>query len=48
MFIEAVISSTGLFLFKVFFEHVQRVRNESGAEKLKFHHNQFMIVYGRI
>ena len=55
MFLKAVISGTCLVLFKVFliaftydFEQVKRVRNESGVDELKFHHKQFMIIFGRI
>ena len=55
MIVEAVISSTTLVLFKVFlivftydFEQAKRVRNGQGADKLNFHHKQFMMIYGRI
>ena len=35
-------------VFKCDFEQATRVRNESGADKLNFHHNEFMLIYGRI
>ena len=53
-FIEAVISSNKscskcfLIVFTYDFEQTKRVRNKWGADKLIFHHKQFMIVFGRI
>ena len=37
-----------LIAFTYDFEQVKRVRNESGVDELKFHHKQFMIIFGRI
>ena len=53
-FIKAVISSNKscsnsfLIVFTYDFEQTERVQNKWGADKLIFHHKQFMIVFGRI
>ena len=37
-----------LIVFTNNFEQAKRVWNEKGADKLTFHHKQFMMIFGRI
>ena len=44
----SLLAQSFLIAFTYDFEQAKRVRNESGVDELKFHHKQFMIIFGRI